>query len=70
MEKLLTAKQFAILADMEEHAIHRYARNGDIPSIKIGAKRRFPESVLRKWIEDRLTGIAPAKSAEAEAQVA
>jgi excisionase family DNA binding protein len=61
LEKLLTAKQFAILADLEEHAVHRYARNGEIPSIMIGSKRRFPESVLEKWVQEKLAAPAPVQ---------
>lgn len=70
MEKLLTAEQLSELTGLEVHAVHRYAREGKIPSISIGVKRRFPESALQKWIQDQLAGVTPAQSQPATQSVA
>ncbi len=61
MEKLLTAEELAERTGLEVHAVHRYAREGKIPSINIGVKRRFPESALQRWIQDQLAGVTPAQ---------
>lgn len=62
MEKLLTAEEVALLAQLEVHAVYRYARESKLPSIRIGSKLRFPESALKRWIEEQLTGNASAQS--------
>jgi len=67
LEKLLTAEEVALLAQLELHAVYRYARTSRLPSIRIGTKLRFPESALQKWINDQLAGTAPAQPTAASA---
>jgi excisionase family DNA binding protein len=54
LEKLLTADEVAEMSNLELQAVYRYARGGAIPSIRIGRALRFPESALKKWIDDQL----------------
>jgi excisionase family DNA binding protein len=54
MEKLLTAEEVASLTGLEVHAVYRYAREGILPSIRIGTKVRFPESALQRWVNAQL----------------
>jgi excisionase family DNA binding protein len=69
LEKLLTAQQVAPLTQLDLQAIYRYAREKKIPSIRIGAKLRFPESALQRWIDDQLKGEKD-KTAQARAAAA
>ncbi len=70
MEKLLTAEELSKRTGLKVPAVHRYAREGKIPSITIGVKRRFPESALAKWIQDQLAGATPAQPESAAQSVA
>ncbi|MBL8171712.1 MAG: helix-turn-helix domain-containing protein [Acidobacteria bacterium] len=70
MEKLLTAEEVASLTGLEVHAVYRYAREGILPSIRIGTKVRFPESALQRWVNVQLADNARAEPAEASATAA
>jgi excisionase family DNA binding protein len=48
METLLTAEDIATKAQMTVPAVYRYAREGKIPSIKIGTKVRFPQASIQQ----------------------
>jgi excisionase family DNA binding protein len=51
LERHWTTKQVADLLTIDEETVRRAARRGDLPSIRIGNDRRYPESGLVAWIE-------------------
>lgn len=65
MEKFLTAREVATRLQIEPHAVYRYAREGIIPSIRIGARVRFPESALARWVSSQLEGKKPTEATAA-----
>lgn len=52
MEPLLTADDVARMFRLgDRQAVYRFAREGVIPSVRIGERKiRFVESALREWI--------------------
>ena len=60
MEKLLTAEELAERTGLEVHAIHRYARAGALPSLKIRRvcflQRKETEcpSQKRRWPQEKV----------------
>jgi excisionase family DNA binding protein len=63
MEKLLTAEEFAELAQIKTHSAYRYAREGKVPHVRIGNKLRFVPSQIQEWIRAQ---TAQSNQAEAE----
>ncbi|MFW6195512.1 MAG: helix-turn-helix domain-containing protein [Chloroflexota bacterium] len=61
---LLKGDEVADNFKMRYEDVIRMATAGDIPSIKIGRRRRFPESWLAIWIDNQLhaQGWRPATS--------
>jgi len=51
--KMLTATEVAALLRMKPQTIYAMARHGRIPTIKIGARRLFPEYALLRWIDEQ-----------------
>ncbi len=48
---ILTAEQVATLLQMNETHIYKLAKDGKIPSFKIGGQRRFSRKALEAWIQ-------------------
>lgn len=63
MEHLLDAKQVAAIMGIDWRKVHRLARAGVLPHIKVGCEYRFRESTLEAWIEDN--EISERKSSQA-----
>jgi excisionase family DNA binding protein len=53
MNRLLDAEEVSELLGIPAVLIRRMARNGELPSIRIGRRLRFDQSVLRDWIDAR-----------------
>ena len=55
METLLTADDVARIFRLgDRQAVYRFAREGTIPSVRIGERKiRFVESALREWIAEQ-----------------
>lgn len=51
---LLDAHQVAAKFGMRYEDVIRMATAGEIPSIKIGRRRRFPEAWLALWIDQKV----------------
>ena len=55
MEKLMTAAEVGQMLRLEPHAVYRFAREGAIPSIRVGERKlRFSEAALRDWMARQL----------------
>ena len=65
MEKLLTARQVAEWLNLHVVTIYEYAREGSLPSIKIGTSVRFEPEVVRAWAGIGTTKLEALQSAEA-----
>ncbi len=63
METLLTADDVARMFRLgDRQAVYRFAREGVIPSVRIGERKiRFVESSLREWIDEQ-TGKTKAQN--------
>lgn len=59
VERHYTTRELAELLHVNAETIRRAARRGDLPSIRVGLERRYPESGVDLWLE----GLAsPSKS--------
>ena len=52
--KLLKGRDVAQLFAMSYEDVIRMATAGDIPSMKVGRRRRFPEAWLAMWIDKQI----------------
>lgn len=50
MKKLLTVDDISILTGWASMTIYRKARQGKIPSVKLGHSLRFEAEEIEKWI--------------------
>ncbi len=50
--KILTIKETADFLKINMHTAYRYAREGTIPSIRLGKSLRVDEEVLERWLID------------------
>lgn len=48
---VLTVKEVALLLHMNKTHVYKLAKDGKIPSFKIGGDRRFKRTVLEAWME-------------------
>jgi len=60
--RLLTAEEVSERFQLKVRQVKELARQGKIPSIKVGRLRRFPEDSLRDWMKN---GVVP-KNSESE----
>ncbi len=51
---LLRASEAAQMLGIGRSTVYELAAKGSIPSVRIGARLRFPRDRLLKWIEQRL----------------
>ena len=49
--RLLTVREVAEYLDLAEVTIYRWAREGHIPSIRMGRSWRFRVNEINKWLE-------------------
>ncbi len=49
MERLITIKEASERLGVSRWTITQWIKRGDLPAIRIGGKRRIPESVLENW---------------------
>ena len=49
-DRLLTASQVAGMLQVSVDTVYDWGRRGEIPTVKIGGARRFPERALREFI--------------------
>jgi excisionase family DNA binding protein len=50
LNKLLTGVEVAKLCDVRPSTIQRYARQGKLPSILVGNRRRFASADVVAWL--------------------
>jgi excisionase family DNA binding protein len=55
-EQLLSDAQVGQLLGLHNKTVQRLARNGEIPSIRIGRKWRFRASALNEWLAVESSG--------------
>lgn len=70
VEKLLTTKDLEEPFGKDAQGIRRLARLGYIPAIKTGSQWFFSPSAIKQWMDNQLTGNAPAQSPAQGAQAA
>lgn len=54
-ERLLDAKEVAKLLGVHQATLHRMARAGQLPCVKVGKLWRFRVSQLDRWIASGMT---------------
>ncbi len=54
-EPLLDSEQAAVLIGINPKTLQRYARNGEVPALRIGKLWRFRKSDLDAWIRSKVT---------------
>ena len=59
-ERLWTAEDVARYLGMHVQTVYQKARDGLIPSIKIGDKRRFRRAEIESWLETQAGAPEPA----------
>jgi len=54
--KLLTVKEVAEYLSVKPVTVRRKAKNGEIPSVRIGNRIRFDKQQINRWLQQRTTG--------------
>jgi excisionase family DNA binding protein len=58
LEELHTVAEVAPKVGMTKQALYAACRKGDFPCIRIGKRRiRVPSSALKKWLDEKTTGL-------------
>jgi len=55
-ERLLTAGEIAELLAVPESWVEREAREGRLPSVKLGHYRRYDRAAVLEWLEGQRVG--------------
>ncbi|MBI2981622.1 MAG: helix-turn-helix domain-containing protein [Deltaproteobacteria bacterium] len=53
METIYQVADLARFLGLRRETIYRKVKSGEIPSIRIGRSLRFPESLIKKWLEGK-----------------
>lgn len=53
-EEMLTSREVARKLRMSERTVHRLARKGTLPGVKVGRRWLFSRSALDEWLKERL----------------
>ena len=53
MDKLMTAKELASYMRLNPLTVYRKAREGEIPSVRVGRSIRFKKEQIDKWLESQ-----------------
>ena len=59
-ERLLTAKEVAVLLAVSESWVRETTRAGHIPHVRLGRYRRFDRADVLAWVESLKDGGGPA----------
>lgn len=51
--RLMTAEEVATWLQVTPDWVHKMARTGEIPSMKLGRYRRFERDAVAAWIDER-----------------
>lgn len=60
-EKLMSARQVANVLQIHYRKVHRLAKAGRIPCIKLGVEYRFSRPQLEEWIFEQVKSSLPQK---------
>lgn len=55
-DELLKAPEVATWLDVPQTWVEQAARDGRIPSLKIGRRRRYSRADIERWLEEQRTG--------------
>ena len=61
IEPHYTTSQLWDLLNLHEETVRKYARLGELRSVRIGKDRRYPESAVRAFLEARSAGRLSAR---------
>jgi excisionase family DNA binding protein len=59
VEKHYTAHELAKLLALDYETVLKKAQVGEIPSVRIGRLRRFPESAVQAWLDRQRERVRP-----------
>jgi nitrogen PTS system EIIA component len=57
-EPLISAAQAASLLNLHQNTVLRWAREGTLPSLRLGRRVAFRASQLNEWLAKSYTGLA------------
>lgn len=63
IEKHYTTAELCELLSLHEETVRKYARTGELPSVRIGNDRRYSESGVRAFLKAREDSRAPGRRA-------
>jgi excisionase family DNA binding protein len=70
-EMWLTVPQVAPQVNMTLQALYKACRDGDFPCVRIGKRRiRIPSSALKRFLEDKTTGLQAKTQPDLQAATA
>lgn len=58
-DRLLTAKEAAVLLNVPEGWVREQTRTGNMPHVELGRYRRYDATDLRAWLESLKAGGGP-----------
>jgi PTS system nitrogen regulatory IIA component len=61
MESTMTISDVAMLLQLSNSTIYKYAEDGKIPSIKVGKSRRFLPEDIQSYLQSLKQPIKPQK---------
>lgn len=53
IERHYTTAELCELLSLHEETVRKYARMGELPSVRIGNDRRYPESGVEEFLRER-----------------
>lgn len=53
VERHYTTRELAELLSVHQETIRREAGRGRLRSVRVGSDRRYPESAVRSWLNER-----------------
>ena len=53
IERHYTTRELAELLSVHQETIRREAARGKLRSVRVGSDRRYPESAVRAWLNER-----------------
>lgn len=61
IEAHYTTAQLCELLNLHEETVRKYARTGELPSLRIGNDRRYSESGVRAFLKSRENSPSPGR---------
>lgn len=61
LSPFMSVKEVAALLGVKPERTYRLIRNGEIPCVVVGGKKRIPREAWRRWLDSKVADALEAK---------